>query len=222
MIPIQNVYYMLSYAFQVLNEQGYKDFATEQFNNVAELCAAILTKGFSIQLKRGLNREYIEQSDALSAIRGRIEITESLKTRSTLKKQLICAYDEFSVNSYMNRIIKTTMELLLRSDISKARKNCVRFWFFSAKWNRLTSIASIGVLSTTEITNLIVCLSLFAIWLSRAFYKPKPMDLRGLWTSWMNKGCIGCMRNSFWSITEKNIRRFPQTHHRFPGSWTMI
>ncbi len=51
------------------------------------LCAAILAKGFSIQLKRGLNREYIEKSDALSAIRGRIEIAESLKTRSTLKKR---------------------------------------------------------------------------------------------------------------------------------------
>ena len=109
MIPIQNVYYMLSYAFQVLNEQGYKDVATEQFSNVTELCAAILAKGFSIQLKRGLNREYIEQSDALSAIRGRIEIAESLKTRSILKKQLICSYDEFSVNW----IIKTTMDLLL-------------------------------------------------------------------------------------------------------------
>ena len=126
MIPIQNVYYMLSYAFQVLNEQGYKDVATEQFSNVTELCAAILAKGFSIQLKRGLNREYIEQSEALSAIRGRIEIAESLKTRSILKKQLICSYDEFSVNSYMNRIIKTTMDLLLRSDISKARKKELR------------------------------------------------------------------------------------------------
>ena len=117
---------MLSYAFQILNEQGYKDVATEQFSNVAELCAAILTKGFSIQLKRGLNREYIEQSESLAAIRGRIEITESLKTRSTLRKQLICSYDEFSVNSYMNRIIKTAMELLLRSDISKARKKELR------------------------------------------------------------------------------------------------
>ena len=31
MIPIQNIYYMLSYAFQVLNEQGYKSVATEHF-----------------------------------------------------------------------------------------------------------------------------------------------------------------------------------------------
>ena len=122
MIPIQNIYYMLSYAFQILNEQGYKNIATEQFNNVAELCAAILLKGVLVQLKRGLGREYIEQTESLSSPHGRIEISESVKTRSMLRKQLICSYDDFSVNSYLNRIIKTTMETLLHADISKARK----------------------------------------------------------------------------------------------------
>lgn len=126
MIPIRNVYYMLAYAFQVLNEQGYKDVATEEFENVAELCAAILTKGISIQLKRGLNREYIEQKETLSTLRGRVDISESLKTMSLMKRQLVCSYDEFSVNSYMNRIIRTTMDVLLRSDIAKQRKKDLR------------------------------------------------------------------------------------------------
>ena len=126
MIPIQNIYYMLSYAFKVLNEQGYRNIATEQFDNVAELCAAILSKGISLQIKRGLGREYIEQTEPLSSPRGRIEISESIKTRSMLKKQLVCTYDDFSVNSYMNRIIKTTVELLLYSDISKTRKKELR------------------------------------------------------------------------------------------------
>lgn len=91
MIPVQNIYYMLSYAFQVLN--GYKDIATEQFDNVAELCAAILSKGITVQLKRGLDKEYIPQTEALSSLRGKIDITESIKTQSLLKKQLICTYD---------------------------------------------------------------------------------------------------------------------------------
>lgn len=133
MIPVQNVYYMLSYAFRVLNEQGYKNIAIEQFNNVAELCTAILIKGISVQLKRGLGREYIPEMDALSAIRGKIDISESLKTRTMLKRQMVCVYDDFSVNSYMNQVIKTTVELLLRSDISKVRKKELRklFVFFS-------------------------------------------------------------------------------------------
>lgn len=126
MIPIKNVYYMLSYAFKVLNEQGYKDIATEQFDNISDLCAAILAKGVAVQLKRGLGREYIEQKEPLSSLRGKIDLTESIKTKSMLRNQMVCSYDEFSVNSYMNRIIKTTMELLIRSDIAKTRKKELR------------------------------------------------------------------------------------------------
>lgn len=126
MIPIRNIYYMLSYAFQVLNEQGYKSIETEQFDNVAELCAAILSRGVSMLLKRGLGREYIENTESLSAPHGRIEISESIKTRSTLKRQLVCSYDDFSENAYMNRIIKTTMEMLLHADVAKARKKELR------------------------------------------------------------------------------------------------
>lgn len=126
MIRIQNVYYMLSYAFQVLNEQGYKQVATENYENVAELCAAILIKGVSAQIKRGLGKEYILQSESLSSLRGKIDISDSVKEQSMLKKQLVCNYDEFSVNSYMNRIIRTTMDVLIRSNISKERKKQLR------------------------------------------------------------------------------------------------
>lgn len=126
MIPIQNVYYMLSYAFQVLNEQSYKNIATEQFQNTAELMAAILEKGIALQLKRGLGKEYIPQMEALSSLRGKIDIAESIKTQLMMRKQLICIYDEFSVNSTMNRIIKSTVELLLCSNISKQRKKNLR------------------------------------------------------------------------------------------------
>ena len=126
MIPIQNVYYMLSYAFQVLNEQGYKNIATEKFNNTAELMAAILAKGIAIQIKRGLGKVYIPQTEAMSSLRGKLDITESIKTQTMLKKQMICSYDEFSVNGMMNRIIKSTVELLLKSDISKQRKKELR------------------------------------------------------------------------------------------------
>ena len=126
MIRVQNVYYMLAYAFQVLHEQGYKNVATEEFDNVAELLAAILCRGVSVQIKRGLIRQYISREEALASSRGKLEIGESIKTQVIRKKQLVCNYDEFSVDAYPNRIIKTTMELLLRGSISKARKKEIR------------------------------------------------------------------------------------------------
>lgn len=133
MIRIQNIYYMLSYAFQVLNEQGYKQVATEEFDNAAELCTAILIKGVASQIKRGLEREYILKCESLSSLRGKIDISASVKEQSMLKKQLVCDHDEFSVNSYMNRIIRTIMDVLLRSSISKEKKKQLRklFIYFS-------------------------------------------------------------------------------------------
>ena len=126
MIPIHNIYYMLSYAFSVLNEQGYKSITTEEFHNVGELCAAILAKGVSKQIKRGLGREYITECEELSSPREKIEITETIKAQSLVRKKLVCTFDEYSHNFYMNRIIKTTICLLLKSRISSSRKKDLR------------------------------------------------------------------------------------------------
>lgn len=126
MIRIQNIYYMLAYAFQALNEQGYKSIATENFENAAELRAAILERGITKQIKRGLGMEYIPRTEELASLKGKIEVTESIKSRTVLRRQLTCTYDEFSVDSPMNRIIKSTLLLLMRANISKTRKKGLR------------------------------------------------------------------------------------------------
>lgn len=117
---------MLAYAFQVLNEQGYKKISAERFENTADLFAAILARGIGHQIKRGLGREYIARTEPLSSLRGKIDISGSIKTQTILRRQLICSYDEFSVNSYLNRIIKSTVGVLLRADIDKSRKKELR------------------------------------------------------------------------------------------------
>ena len=124
---------MLSYAFQALQAQNYKNLATENFHNTAELCAAILDKGISIQLKRGLGRDYVPKSESLSTLQGKLNISESIKTQTLLKKQMICTYDEFSTNTQFNQIIKSTMLLLLKANITNTRKKSLRnlLLFFS-------------------------------------------------------------------------------------------
>lgn len=48
--------------------------------------AAILAKGIAVQIKQELGKEYIPQTEALSALRGKIDIAESLKMQTMLKK----------------------------------------------------------------------------------------------------------------------------------------
>lgn len=125
-IRVRNVFHMLAYAFSALTEQGYRAVATEEFDNAAELCAAILERGVSLQLKRGLGQEYVSRSEARSSLRGKIEVTESVKSQALLRRQLVCSYDEFSVDTTMNRVIKATVALLVRSDITRARKKSLK------------------------------------------------------------------------------------------------
>ena len=126
MIRVRNLFHMLAYAFSALTEQGYRAVATEDFDNAVELCAAILERGVSLQLKRGLGQEYVNRSEARSCLRGKIEVTESVKSQAVWRRQLVCSYDEFSVDTTMNRVIKATVALLVRADISRARKKSLK------------------------------------------------------------------------------------------------
>ena len=126
MILIQNIYYMLSYAFKVLNEKGYKDIETEEFENAAELLTAILLKGVSIELKRGIKKDYIPKTENLTMLKGKIDLTDSMKKQTYLQRQMVCTYDDFSIDIYLNKIIKSTLSYLLHSSISKERKKLIR------------------------------------------------------------------------------------------------
>lgn len=126
MINIKNVYYMLSYAFTILNKKGYQKLATEQFENILDLYSAILIKGVSSQLKSGLHHEYVEHDDTLKVIRGKVNVTNSIRNLDILNQRINCTYDEFSMNTYMNKILKTTMQILIKIDISKKHKKEIR------------------------------------------------------------------------------------------------
>ena len=127
MIRIQNIYHMLAYAFQVLKEDSYANVATEEFEYINDLFAAVLAKGIANQIKRGLGREYVGKAESLSSLAGKIDISASVTQHTMLKKQLVCDFDEFTDNAYMNKILKTTAMLLIRStDVAPQQKRALK------------------------------------------------------------------------------------------------
>lgn len=117
---------MLAYAFGALKDIGCRDLGSETFENMGDLCAAILIDGVNRQLKQGLGREYVPTTESIPTLRGKINITETISSNLLSKQMLVCTYDEFTENSMMNRIIKTTLLILLRSDIAIKRKKLIR------------------------------------------------------------------------------------------------
>ncbi len=115
-IVISNIYYMLTYAFQVLRQSNYDEVASEPFDNIQDLFAAILSKGIAQQLKQGLHREYIERTEELSVMHGRIDINGTIRNLVQNRKRLSCEYDELSENNIFNQILKTSALLLMKED----------------------------------------------------------------------------------------------------------
>ena len=103
---------MLTYAFQSLRQSNYDSVATEDFGNIHDMFAAILGKGVANQLKQGLYKEYILQSEELSVLRGKLNLQGTIKNRIQHRQKLACEYDELSENNLLNRILKTTMMIL--------------------------------------------------------------------------------------------------------------
>jgi 5-methylcytosine-specific restriction enzyme subunit McrC len=118
---------MLAYAYQTLNEAGFKSIKTEDFKNIHDLLAAILIRGVSNQIKRGLHRDYLGITESTGSLRGKIDLTNSIKQNSLLTRHMVCHYDQFSENTTLNQIVKTTMELLIKySDVKVSNRKELR------------------------------------------------------------------------------------------------
>jgi len=113
-IFIQNIYYMLSYAFTNLKKDSFEDVSKEEFANIHNLFAAILAKGIGKQLKKGLYKEYIDKNENLMTLRGRINMQGTIRNKMMKKTVLSCDYDELSENNLLNQILKTTVFILIR------------------------------------------------------------------------------------------------------------
>lgn len=112
-VIIKNIYYMLSYAFQSLKQSLYEDIAVEEFEDIHNLFAGILSNGIGSQLKQGLYREYVNLYEDIAVMRGKVNIYGTIKNKITQKQLLACEYDDLSENNIYNQIIKTTVMILL-------------------------------------------------------------------------------------------------------------
>lgn len=122
-VIVRNIYYMMAYAFRVLDMREYEKLAVEEFDNLADLLAAILALGISLQLKRGLEKDYVETEEELQGIRGRVDLRSTARLRMAKRTEVACHFDEFSADTYKNQILKTCALVLLKHpDVADQRK----------------------------------------------------------------------------------------------------
>ena len=124
-IPVRNWWHMLLYAWDLVELAGIFDTKWESAPDLRELLTRILVDLTNRQVRRGLRGDYVDRSEALKTVRGRIEFTQTLSDLLLYKGQLHCEYQEYSLNVPRNQIIAETLQRQFREDFTGARKESI-------------------------------------------------------------------------------------------------
>ena len=129
-IPIQNIYYLLCYAWNKLEEKDIVDVSGIDSTELLDLFAKVLIGGLRHLFKRGLDRGYVPYSEDTRCIRGKIDFNSSIKTNLINKGQLHCHHDEFSFNVLHNQILKATIRSLIHAQFldNEHRQHLIGFY----------------------------------------------------------------------------------------------
>lgn len=127
-IPIENIYYLLCYAWNKLEEKERVNVEVDDKMEILDLFAKVLINAIKILLKRGIDKDYIETTDELAGIKGKIQFSQTVKSNILFKQRTICTFDEFSSNILTNRILLTSIKTLIKtkglnSDLKKELKS---------------------------------------------------------------------------------------------------
>jgi 5-methylcytosine-specific restriction enzyme subunit McrC len=115
-IPIQNIYYLLCYAWNKLEEGEVVDVSSINSTKLIDLFAKVLAGGTHHLIRRGFDRGYLAFAEETPRIRGKIDFSSSLKRNLLARGHAHCEHEELDYNVLHNRILKTTLERLSLAD----------------------------------------------------------------------------------------------------------
>lgn len=113
-IPIHNIYYLLSYAWNKLEEGERINVAEMQCETLIDLLASVLANGTAYILRRGLDRGYVPYHEETATLRGKLDVTTTFNRTGFRLPRVCCAFDELQYDVLHNQIIKTTIYNVLR------------------------------------------------------------------------------------------------------------
>ena len=108
-IPIQNLYYILCYAWGMGEMRGKVSVGIEDCPSLSNLLVHVLLNATDDILKRGMAQGYTVHGDDIDGIKGKIGIGETLKMGKIRQGRTFCRYDELTSDILINQIIYSTL-----------------------------------------------------------------------------------------------------------------
>lgn len=107
---------MLCYVWDMISQFDIGMYNCEEFENIYNLLSNLLIRSVRCILKQGMYGEYKNFNETVSTVKGRIDISTSIKNRYFTNRKLVCEFDRYTFDTNYNRIIKSTLNLLIRCD----------------------------------------------------------------------------------------------------------
>lgn len=132
-IPIENLYYLLCYAWGVSDQLDKVKVDGEKCHSLENLLSMVLLNACDRLLRQGLLRAYRFEEQEVEGVRGKLNLAETLKSGKQLKGRTICQVDELTQDVVINRVIFSTLKRLMRiegidEDIrARLRKTLAKF-----------------------------------------------------------------------------------------------
>lgn len=139
-VPVQNVYYLLLYAWRLIGERAATDAAEEGYTELQDLFAHVLADTAGRVLARGLDRGYVAREEAVRGVRGKLELAGTLKRNHLANAQAHCRFDELEHDVLHNRILKATLRTLLDTPLHRDNETKVR-----RLYQRLGAVSDVDV-----------------------------------------------------------------------------
>src|ERR1035437_8706611 len=105
-IPIQNLYYILCYAWKYLDEGQVRALDVEPATKLVNLFAKVLLKNVSENLRRGPHRAYVTHQEESRSLRGKLDIGSTIKRMLLPQGKVACEFSELTCDTDINRVIK--------------------------------------------------------------------------------------------------------------------
>jgi 5-methylcytosine-specific restriction enzyme subunit McrC len=111
-IPIQNVYRLLLYAWNLVGEREAVNVNEEGYAELHDLFAHVLAQAVGTLLTRGLDRGYVPRDDSVQGVRGKLDMGATIKHAELASARTRCRFDDLEYDVLHNRIIKATLRQL--------------------------------------------------------------------------------------------------------------
>ena len=129
-IPILNIYYLLCYAWDHVQERDPIRLATlAELSTSQDLLGKVLASGVNHLIRRGMDRGYLERREDLAGIRGKLAVGDTVKRALKARARAACDFEELSVDILRNRILRASLRRLQdvsRNDLTGVIRNDVR------------------------------------------------------------------------------------------------